>query len=1151
MNLAYFSTSTSIFMNFLNKASENLEVNKIRCLFFILFLPFLIPKVNAQDKPNFDNISVVVQIEGLNYTYNIAALYADDGKLYVAVEELFQVVIIPCIVNPEGEILSGFIENEKRPYEINNQTKQIKFDSKIYPIENTRIKNMGVLYLESSVFEKAFGLHLVFNFRSLSIKVTSDFELPILKKQRQEKSRNIIQGSNEERLADQIIKRNYHLFRYGTLDWAIMSSQSPNTPIDSRIGLNIGTELLFGEADAFLNFSDKNKPDPRQQQFYWRWVDNEKNTIRQILAGNMSNKTIASINAPVHGAVITNSPTTIRKAKGEYIITDVTQPDWVVELYVNNALIAFTKADAAGQFTFKVPIVYGYTLLKLKFYGPMGEEKLEEKVMNVPASFIPSGIFEYKIGGGVLQDGNNTLSARGEGNYGINRSFTIGGGVEYLSTLSKYNESYIPFVSFSILPFSKLILSGEYADKVRAQILMNYYIWSNTMLEINYAKYTEGQKAILYNYLEERKIGISIPMRVKSISGSTRISYKQNVFKSFNYNMVELTFSSFYKNINANISTNANWISDKPLYINASTALSVRLSKGYSVRPSAQFDISKMEMLSYKAELEKKVSQAGFFSVSFERNILSDFNSVNISFKYDLSFAQTNISSRIINKDISLLESVRGGIAVDDKNARIFASQQSMVGRGGIAIIAYVDINHNNVFDPGERKADFLSVKVNGGHSEYSEKDSMVRVMGLEPFIYYNVELDDKDFEFITWRIMKKNLRVMVDPNQFKTIEVPISPVAEISGTVIFDNNITKEGLGRVIVNIFNKDGSLASKIITESDGYVNYLGLLPGEYTAKIDSVQLYRLQMKASPAQINFKIKALIEGDVFNGLDFVLQNNKNETLGVVSSDSLNSGLTLDTLVLQRKRSRELKDAKTILLMADVSQKIHFGVGQSFFNPIYKPYLLQILKFLQANPSIELVLEGLCDIDGSPMFNQKLSVKRANAVRNELIKLGVDGKRIEVVGLGSLRPIDTDTSTIGKSFNRRVEFKVKVKNTSDIQENKRKKENLNTTEMLKVNNPPEMNVKKLDDKEKILDNCCNQTGHYYIQCGVFKNKNSAQQLAIKIKGKTDVMVGIEQNNALFKVQVGCSAVKSEIEKIMLLLKEKKICDTMFIGIRK
>jgi len=1148
VNKIHFNTTIASYMNLLKRVFFFLRQKRLFLFIFsILFYSFVL-NVNAQEKPELDEISIIVQIDGVSSTYNIAALYSsDDGKLYIAVEELFQVLIIPCIVNNNGDLLNGFIENEKREYEINYLTKQIKFETKINTLENDMTKNMGMIYLESNSFEKIFGLHLAFNFRSLAIKVTSDFELPILKKQRIEKSRNSIQGQNEDVVPDLILKRNYHLFRYGNIDWSIMSSQTPNTATDSRFGLNLGAELLFGEADAFLNFSANTKPDPKQQQFYWRWVDNDKTVIRQIQAGNISNKTISSVNAPVHGVAITNTPTTIRKAKGEYVISDVTQPDWDVELYINNVLIAFTKADAAGQFTFKVPIVYGYTVLKLKFFGPMGEERLEEKVMNIPSNFTPSGVFEYKLSAGQLQDGKNSIFGRGEGNYGVTRGFTIGGGAEYLSSIN--NLTYIPFVSFSMLPLRKLILSGEYADKVRFKALMNYYILPNTLLELDYSKYNEGQKAILFNYLEERKIGLSLPMRLKTITGSARVYYKQNVFKSFSYNMVELMLSAFYRQFTANISNNANWISDKPIYMNATAAVSARLPKGYLFRPSAQFDVSKKELLSYKVELEKKVSDAGFCSLSFERNMISNFNSLNFSFKYDLSFAQTNISARAVSQDISLLESARGGIAIDDKNKRVFPRPQGMVARGGIAIIAYVDVNHNNKFDSNERKSDFISVKVGGGRSFYCEKDSIVRIMGLEPFIYYNVELEDNDFEFITWRIDKKNLSVLIDPNQFKTIEVPISPVAEISGNVFFKSESTVEGLGRVIVNIFSKEGSKVAKIITESDGYVSYLGLLPGEYYAKIDSIQLNRLDMKASPSQVDFKIKALLEGDVFTGLNFELTNKNSSTIGMLIPDSTNTLLRLDSLVLQQKLILDSKEESASILLEKVTQKILFDVGKSSINAIYKPYLKQVADMLKKNPDIDILLEGLCDIDGSVEFNQKLSVKRANSVRNELIKMGIDKKRIEVVGLGSLKALNSNS--IEKSLNRRVEFKVnkKIKVDTTIKNNKNTQSLDSSIKADKIK-IIEKNKKK-ENEDLPIGITCSQIGNYYVQCGVFKNKNSAILLAKKIKSKTDAFIGIEENNALYKVQVGCSPDKTEVNNIMQKLIERKFSEKMFIGIRK
>jgi hypothetical protein len=83
---------------------------------------------------------------------------------------------------------------------------------------------------------------------------------------------------------------------------------------------------------------------------------------------------VLSFNAPIVGATIRNTPTTVRKAKGSYIINVSTEPLWTVELYINNVLVDFTTADAAElRYLFNVPIVYRFTTLKLKYYGPTGE----------------------------------------------------------------------------------------------------------------------------------------------------------------------------------------------------------------------------------------------------------------------------------------------------------------------------------------------------------------------------------------------------------------------------------------------------------------------------------------------------------------------------------------------------------------------------------------------------------------------------------------------------------------------------------------------------------------------------------------------------------------------------------------------------------
>lgn len=71
------------------------------------------------------------------------------------------------------------------------------------------------------------------------------------------------------------------------------------------------------------------------------------------------------------------------------------------------------------------------------------------------------------------------------------------------------------------------------------------------------------------------------------------------------------------------------------------------------------------------------------------------------------------------------------------------------------------------------------------------------------------------------------------------------------------------------------------------------------------------------------------------------------------------------------------------------------------------------------------LKLEGNCDEWGSDEYNFALGLKRANAVKDELINDGVAAERITLVSYGSSNPVCTDKTQECWSKNRRVDFKL------------------------------------------------------------------------------------------------------------------------------
>ena len=85
---------------------------------------------------------------------------------------------------------------------------------------------------------------------------------------------------------------------------------------------------------------------------------------------------------------------------------------------------------------------------------------------------------------------------------------------------------------------------------------------------------------------------------------------------------------------------------------------------------------------------------------------------------------------------------------------------------------------------------------------------------------------------------------------------------------------------------------------------------------------------------------------------------------------------------------------------------------------------LLTLATIMNENSNLRIKIVGHTDSDGDAAKNLDLSERRANAVKNYLIKnYGISGSRIETDGKGSSQPIDKATTKEAKANNRRVEF--------------------------------------------------------------------------------------------------------------------------------
>jgi OOP family OmpA-OmpF porin len=99
----------------------------------------------------------------------------------------------------------------------------------------------------------------------------------------------------------------------------------------------------------------------------------------------------------------------------------------------------------------------------------------------------------------------------------------------------------------------------------------------------------------------------------------------------------------------------------------------------------------------------------------------------------------------------------------------------------------------------------------------------------------------------------------------------------------------------------------------------------------------------------------------------------------------------------------------------------VFFDVNSAVVTPKYYEMLADIALVLKNNPSIKFDVIGNCDTRASESYNQTLAEKRAEAVKNHLVKkYSIDASRINVMSRGKDSPITGD-----HSMNRRVDFQV------------------------------------------------------------------------------------------------------------------------------
>jgi OOP family OmpA-OmpF porin len=206
-------------------------------------------------------------------------------------------------------------------------------------------------------------------------------------------------------------------------------------------------------------------------------------------------------------------------------------------------------------------------------------------------------------------------------------------------------------------------------------------------------------------------------------------------------------------------------------------------------------------------------------------------------------------------------------------------------------------------------------------------------------------------------------------------------------------------------------------------DSYLESIGAVR-IFKGRISNEKLKELNKENSSTVYNYII-----GDAWNDdplRHYVLNHTKGKIMFQVWSNSAQGTIGIVELegfkqTIQAPTASQIQ--KDIETTGKAILHINFDTNKAALKEDGDAVVAEIVKVLQANPTLKIAVKGYTDNEGNEAHNVLLSKYRSAAVVSAIVLSGVDASRLTSEGHGASSPIGDNTTDAGRATNRRVEL--------------------------------------------------------------------------------------------------------------------------------
>ncbi len=862
----------------------------------LLSILLLLPQeiLYGQDPDSRQEVYLTFRYQNVLNIY-VTALYEEE-QFYLPVSDLMNALQIDITVNLAEESVSGRFP-EIGTYRLNFRTGEaLAGDRQLLLDADDFIVDELDYYVRPEILRELFDLDFSVNFRNLSLSLTAGITLPIVEQRERERRRE------RQLRARPDFDREYHPLRYdrnhqvfnaGFIDYNLTAniSESLNSYL---FNTSLGTELLGGDLQGriFGNWSRESYT-LRSSNLRWQYGTRESSLITRFTAG----QTFSTGLQPVAftGVKLTNEPIEPRYLFDDYTFSGSTTPNTEVELYRNNALVDFHRTDESGAYEFQVPLTYGTTIYNLRMFTPTGEMFERESRIQVPFTFLPPGEVNYTLNAGRLDNpiagvADRGMMSQGTVGVGLSNRISLSAGAEYFEDFHDQLPTITATLSSRI--FTQYLVSLEAASEAFYRLNASVMYGGGTSVNLRYTHFT--QQGGLYNPARNQattQANVFTPFQI----GNTPLFFRATIFQDRRETSADITRYRF--DLNTRIGRSAIRIglrdnqtgrlqltTTPSARITASARYTIprsqdrmRILRGAFMRGQVQYLPAAEQVEIAELQVSRRAFQDGRIQLSAGRNFVSDFNYFRLNLNINFDRVRTTSNVRVNRGVATTTQGIRGSVGLDSENDRLMLTNRQQVGRAGLAVRMFVDNNNSGAYDEGDELLTENALRIERAGGFIRNVDGIHYATGLQPYRRYNLEVNKNVIRNPLLVPAVDRFSIVTDPNQFKSIDIPLYMSGVIEGQVLqrrIDELRGLAGVRLLLQQVDVQEGVTphSETIRTFSDGSFYAYEIPPGNYTLEVDPNQLQFLSAVTIPEKLEFTVESRSDGDFIDGLTLVV---------------------------------------------------------------------------------------------------------------------------------------------------------------------------------------------------------------------------------------------------------------------------------------